>query len=86
MSESTFFYLTSRHLPLNKAHLLNCQYLDGGLRRLRRKRFGQGMHRKQLQGNKVPQLHPIQLLLKEGSQLPGALCLHPLPWVSSSCL
>lgn len=44
------------------------------------------MHKKQLQGNKVPQLYPIQLLPKAGSQLPGALCLHPLPWVSSSHL
>lgn len=88
MSESNFYYLTSQHLPLNQARLLNREYLDreqtGGPRGLRRKRFGQGMHRKQLQGNEVSQLYPIQLLPKEESQLPGALCLHPLSWVSSS--
>lgn len=33
MSKSTFFYLASQHLPLNQAHLLNCQHLDRGSQR-----------------------------------------------------
>lgn len=53
---------------------------------MNRCQFGQGLRGKQLQRNEVSQLHPIQGLPKERSQPPGALCLHPLPRVSSSHL
>ena len=51
------------------------------------KQFGQGLHTKQLQGNEVSHSFTqsnCRLLPKEQSQPPRALCLHPLPWVSSS--